>query len=117
VEVVLMVFMMIAVLNFTTHFLALRQRSMRVYVRDPEVFAVWSLILGSCLMIAAYLYWQGFYSGFAESLRFASFNVISIATSTGLMPAPTMTSGPSSRQSGCCFCVAWLPLQAPRAAG
>ena len=32
--------MLLAVLNFTTHFLALRERSLRVYVRDIETFAV-----------------------------------------------------------------------------
>jgi trk system potassium uptake protein TrkH len=85
VEVVLMVFMMIAVLNFTTHFLALRQRSLGVYFRDPEVFAVWTLILGSCLLVALYLVWTSTYDSFGQALRFASFNVISIASSTGYM--------------------------------
>ena len=55
IEGVLMAFMMIAVLNFSTHFVALRQRSLRVYFHDPEVFAVWSLILGSALMLAGFL--------------------------------------------------------------
>ena len=85
IEAVMIVFMMIAVLNFTTHFLALRQRSLRVYVRDPEVFAVWSLILGSCLMLAAFLWWKGVYLGFWTALRHASFNTVSLATSSGYM--------------------------------
>ena len=85
VELVLMVFMMLAVLNFTTHFLALRQRSLRVYVRDHEVFAVWTLILSSCLILAAYLWWHRVYPEFPEALRHASFNTISLATSSGYM--------------------------------
>jgi trk system potassium uptake protein len=87
VELVLIVFMMIAVLNFTTHFLAIRQRSLKVYVKDPEVFAVWTVILGSCVVIAIYLLDQKVYSSFPEALRFASFNIVSIATSTGYMSA------------------------------
>src|SRR5690606_11763606 len=35
VEAVLTGFMLIAVLNFSTHFVALRQRSLGVYLRDP----------------------------------------------------------------------------------
>lgn len=84
-EVVLGVFMMLAVLNFTTHFLALRQRSLRVYWRDAEVLAVWTLILGSGVMLAAYLVWQNVYPDLLTGWRFASFNVISIATSSGYM--------------------------------
>lgn len=85
VELVLMGFMMLAVLNFTTHFLALRQRSLRVYVHDTEVFAVWTLILSSCLVLGAYLWWQGIYPEFGQALRYASFNTISLATSSGYM--------------------------------
>ena len=85
VELVLMAFMMLAVLNFTTHFLALRQRSLRVYVRDSEVFAVWVTILGSCLVLGLFLWWSKVYEGFPEALRYASFNTISLATSSGYM--------------------------------
>ena len=85
IEAVLMLFMMIAVLNFSTHFMALRQRSLRVYVRDAEVFAVWLLILGSALMLACFLYWQGTYPLFMTALRHAAFNTVSIATSSGYM--------------------------------
>ena len=85
IEAALMVFMMIAVLNFSTHFVALRQRSLRVYVRDPEVFAVWSLIAGSALMLACFLYWKGTYPDFLLALRHAAFNTVSIATSSGFM--------------------------------
>ena len=85
IEAVLMLFMMIAVLNFSTHFMALRQRSLRVYVRDAEVFAIWLLICGSALMLACFLYWQGTYPLFMTALRHAAFNTVSIATSSGYM--------------------------------
>jgi trk system potassium uptake protein TrkH len=85
IEAVLMLFMMIAVLNFSTHFVALRQRSLQVYVRDQEVFAVWSLIAGSALMLACFLYWKGTYPDFLLALRHAAFNTVSIATSSGFM--------------------------------
>ena len=85
VELVLMAFMMIAVLNFTTHFTALRQRSLKVYVRDTEVFAVWTAILGSGLVLAFYLWWNGVYQDIPTALRHAGFNTVSLATSSGYM--------------------------------
>jgi trk system potassium uptake protein TrkH len=85
VESVLAVFMVISVLNFSTHFVALRQRSLRVYVRDSEVFAVWGLMLFSVLLLTGFLAWRGSYDSLGESFRHAAFNVISLATSTGYM--------------------------------
>jgi trk system potassium uptake protein TrkH len=85
VEGVLAVFMIISVLNFSTHFVALRQRSLRVYVRDSEVFAVWGLMVFSALLLGVYLASHGAYDSFAESFRHAAFNVVSLATSTGYM--------------------------------
>jgi trk system potassium uptake protein len=84
-EFILGLFMMLAVLNFTTHFLAFRERSLKVYWRDAEVLAVWSLILGSGVMLAAFLLWKGVYPDFLTAWRYAAFNVISIATSSGYM--------------------------------
>ena len=84
-EFILGVFMLLAVLNFTTHFLAFRERSLKVYWRDAEVLAVWSLILGSGVMLALFLLWKGVYPDFLTAWRYAAFNVISIATSSGYM--------------------------------
>jgi trk system potassium uptake protein TrkH len=83
IEFILIVFMLIAVLNFATHFLALRGRSFAVYRHDPETFASLSLILGSCVGIAFFLWWQGVYPEYWTALRHASFNLVSIATSSG----------------------------------
>ncbi len=87
VETIMIVFMLIAVLNFATHFVAIRQRSFRVYLRDVEAFWVLVVVLGSCAMLGTYLYWQGVYPTFTESLRHASFNTVSLATSSGFMSA------------------------------
>ena len=85
VEAVLSVFMLLAALNFSTHFLALRERSPGVYLRDIETRAVLTLILGSAVALGAYLYVTGQYPSFAEALRHAAFNTISLGTSTGYM--------------------------------
>lgn len=83
IEGVTIVFMLIAGINFGTHFVAFRQRTLNPYRRDPE--AGWFLLvtLASCVGIALYLLAMGTYREFWEALRFASFNVVSIATTTG----------------------------------
>jgi len=83
IEFVLIVFMLIAVVNFATHFVALRGRSLAVYRDDPEAFSSLVIILGSCVGIAGFLWWQDIYPSFWTALRHASFNLVSIATSSG----------------------------------
>ena len=83
IEFVLIVFMLIAVVNFATHFLAWHGKSLAVYRHDAEAGATLGLILSSCVGIAAFLWWQDIYPNFWTALRHASFNLVSIATSSG----------------------------------
>ncbi len=85
VEAILAGFMLLAALNFSTHFLALRERSPRPYLHDVEARAALALILASALAIGVYLHAAGRYPDLGEALRHASFNTISLATSTGFM--------------------------------
>lgn len=87
IEVILIGFMLIAGLNFATHFLALRGRSLAPYAQDIEAVPYLMLVLGSCLGIALYLQWQGTYPDFLTALRHASFNLVSIATDCGFASA------------------------------
>jgi len=83
IEFVMIVFMLLAVLNFATHFLAVRARNFAPYRHDPEAITSLLLILGSCVGIAFFLWWNSVYVEFWTALRHASFNVVSIATSSG----------------------------------
>jgi len=83
IEFVLIVFMLLAAMNFATHFLAWRGRSLKAYLRDVEAIAMLSVVLGSCIGIALFLWWQGTYASFWTALRHASFNLVSIATDCG----------------------------------
>ncbi|MDP2143168.1 MAG: potassium transporter TrkG [Gallionella sp.] len=83
IEFVMIVFMLFAVVNFATHFLVWRSKSLSVYLGDAEGRAAVSLILLSCFGIAFFLWWNGVYSDFLTALRHASFNVVSIGTSSG----------------------------------
>ena len=83
IEAIAIIFMLIAGINFATHFLAWRERSPRPYRADPEAGTFVLITLASCVMIAGYLWSHGFYTDFMTALRYASFNTVSIATTTG----------------------------------
>jgi trk system potassium uptake protein TrkH len=83
IEMVCVVFMLIAGVNFATHFLAFRNRSLRAYFADSEAHAFWIVSLGSALIIAVYLLVWKVYPDFLTALRYSLFNTVSIATSTG----------------------------------
>ena len=85
IEFVLMVFMLLAAMNFATHFAAIRKGDISIYKRDPE--ARWMLlwILASCVGVAIFVWNAGVYPGFWTALRYTSFNLISIATDCGFV--------------------------------
>lgn len=83
IEAVAIGFMLVSSFNFATHFLAFKRRSLRPYRADPEAGWVLGTLAASVLLIALFLQVNGVYTTFAESLRHAAFNVVSIATTTG----------------------------------
>ncbi len=83
IEMVSIYFMLLAGMNFGTHFLAWRRLSFGPYARDPEAWLYLLVVLGSVLGIASYLFANQTYPNFWTALRFSAFNVVSIATTTG----------------------------------
>ena len=83
IELILMLFMIVAAMNFATHFVALRKGNFAVYARDPEAQQMLMVIFTSCMGIAIFINFNGVYRTFLESLRYASFNVVSLATTGG----------------------------------
>jgi len=83
IEGVTTLFMLFAGMNFATHFLALHGRSLRPYLRDPEVGWYFVVTLGSVVGIALYLTALDVYPDFNTAMRYSIFNVVSIATTTG----------------------------------
>ncbi|HCX33823.1 MAG TPA: potassium transporter Trk [Rhodocyclaceae bacterium] len=83
IEAVAILFMTLAGMNFATHFLVLHRRSLKPYAIDPEVKGYLLVTFGSVLGVALYLWQKGTYPDLAEALRYAAFNVVSIATTTG----------------------------------
>jgi trk system potassium uptake protein len=87
IEAVLIFFMLIAAMNFATHFLALRAKSLKIYLRDTEAMATIALLLLCCVWIAMFLWWQNVYQSFWTALRHASFNLVAVATDCGFFSA------------------------------
>ncbi|HET9862375.1 MAG TPA: potassium transporter TrkG [Steroidobacteraceae bacterium] len=85
IEMVMVVIMVVAAMNFSRHFLAFRNLTLKPYRSDSEGKAV-LIVLGSAVtLVTLVLWWGGTYAGFAETLRHALFSVVSIATTAGFV--------------------------------
>lgn len=85
IEAVLIVLMLVATLNFSRHFMALRNRSLEPYRRDSEAKAILVLVGASVAVIALLLTLRGTYPTFIEALRHSAFNMVSVASTTGFV--------------------------------
>jgi trk system potassium uptake protein TrkH len=83
IEAVLIFFMVVAAMNFATHFAAWHGRSLRVYRLDPEARAVFFLLAASCVAVAFHVWREGVYPDYLTALRHVSFNLVSVATDCG----------------------------------
>jgi trk system potassium uptake protein len=103
VEFVLIVIMLVSALNFARHFAALRRLSLKPYRHDPEVKPAAILVVASVVFIAALLTWHEVYPTFGTALRYAAFNVVSLATTTGWT-----TVGPTGFTNWPVFAPIWM---------
>ncbi|QJB57797.1 TrkH family potassium uptake protein [Pseudodesulfovibrio sp. zrk46] len=86
IDYVITVFMFIAGVNFSLHYLLLKWRP-SVMWKDPEfrVFTVMTLVFVSILTISVYS--AGNYDSISEAVRYTSFQVAAILTTTGFATA------------------------------
>ena len=87
VELVAIVFMTAAGVNFALHFTAWRSRGLRVYGMDPELRCYLLLLGGVAAVTSAYLYVSGTFSDPLAALRIGVFQAVSISTTTGFTTA------------------------------
>ncbi len=83
VETVAIVFMLLASLNFSVHFQALHRRDPAVYWRDPETRTFLLFVAAVVVLVGLVLRTEGNYHELPPTLRDASFEVVSVVTSTG----------------------------------
>ncbi|HHX74156.1 MAG TPA: TrkH family potassium uptake protein [Firmicutes bacterium] len=81
-EIVIAVFMILAGVNFSLYYLAVRKKSLSDFFHDTEFRIYLIIIIAYILLITLNIYGHN-YSSLAESLRHASFQVASIITTTG----------------------------------
>ena len=83
IEMIAVVFMFVAGVNFSLHFFAWRRRRLTNYLADPEFRAYLKLLGGLTSIVLAYLYFTGYYSTLSETFTKGLFQVVSIGTTTG----------------------------------
>ncbi|MDX1434716.1 MAG: TrkH family potassium uptake protein [Gammaproteobacteria bacterium] len=83
VEVIAVVFMTIAGINFALHFLAWRSRSPRPYSGDNELQTYLLLLACIAVVTSLYLYLSGTFPSFLAAVRHGVFQTVSISTTTG----------------------------------
>jgi trk system potassium uptake protein TrkH len=83
VEIVAIVFMLIAGINFATHFSAVQTRSLVPYRSCSQTIPYLALTIGAALVVSVFLYADGVYGTVAEALRYGIFNTVSVVTTTG----------------------------------
>lgn len=85
IEGIAIVFMFLGAVNFSLHYLVWRDRDVREYFNDSE-FIAFLVVLG--IAIALYtcmLWWSGTKPDLLSAVRAATFQVVSIQTSTGFL--------------------------------
>jgi trk system potassium uptake protein TrkH len=83
IELILIIFMLLAAINFATHYLVISKRKLSMYRQDSEFKSMLLVIFISIVLCAAYLFWQKTYPDFLTALRHVAFNLVSIATDSG----------------------------------
>lgn len=83
IELIAQVFMLLGAINYVIHFRAWRERRIGLYREDTETRAFLIIIAASIAIIGTVLWTESHFATFGESLRHASFHVISVITTTG----------------------------------
>lgn len=83
IEMIAVIFMLIAGVNFVMHAVALKNMSLRVYWHDAQAKWFWFTALAGSVVVGLFLYFNQVYPSLSESMRHALFNTVSIATTTG----------------------------------
>jgi trk system potassium uptake protein TrkH len=82
VEIVAIIFMLIAGVNFSLHFMALHKKSLKTYFLDSE-FKTYIIILAVFIITTILVLENMYYDSTVDDLRYGIFQVVSMATTTG----------------------------------
>jgi len=91
INTVAMIFMFLAAVNFSLHFIAWRDFTFKPYIFDEEFKTYLKIILLASALTVGFLYYYGTYKDFGEALHHGLFQAISVATTTGFTTAEFQT--------------------------
>lgn len=83
IEAICIFFMVASGMNFALHFLALRSRSLKAYLRDPECLTYLKLLASVFAITTLILLVYSHHEHPLDSVRYAAFQVVSVFTTTG----------------------------------
>ena len=83
IETIAMIFMFLAGINFSLHFVAWNNRSLIDYIKDSEFKTYAMVLICSSIIVITALSLNGQYESANETVRHSLFQTISIATTTG----------------------------------
>ncbi len=83
IDSIVMLFMLVAGINFSLHYLAIHRRSLRHYFTDSEVKAYILILSVLSVITISLLIRDDIFTDFSSAVRYGLFQVISIATTTG----------------------------------
>lgn len=83
IELISIIFMLIAGINFASHFIAWRSASMKIYLKDTEVKLYISVVIAAFFLTSIVLVLNSTYPTLYESIRHSAFQVVAMVTNTG----------------------------------
>jgi len=83
IEMIAVVFMLLAGMNFALHFTAWRSMSLAAYLQDSELKTYLSVLSVVTAITVAYLYYTDTFAFFSDALHAGLFQAVSIGTTTG----------------------------------
>jgi len=83
IEGIAVIFMMIAGINFASHFLAWKNATIRNYLVDTEFKVYMGFMFFASVIVSLLLYVNDTYDSLYESIRHGIFHAISVSTTTG----------------------------------
>ncbi len=87
IELVAIIFMLLAGINFALHFIAWRKRSLRTYLLDAEAKTYFTILGTVALITTATLWYHDVFEDFSHDVLHGVFQTVSIGTTTGFTTA------------------------------
>ncbi|NIP73529.1 MAG: potassium transporter [Gammaproteobacteria bacterium] len=87
IEVIAVVFMLLAGMNFALHFMAWRDLSLRHYLIDSEVKAYFNVLAVVAVITTLYLYFTETFPDLSSAVHHGIFQAVSIGTTAGFTTA------------------------------